>query len=92
MLCAACLHDVLGAAARDVLGAAAELVAVVGGSTLAKGWEQIREAGTRPPTGLERECRALDGTSALLRHPGAAHGVLRRLKAWREGAGASLAS
>ncbi|CAK0886540.1 unnamed protein product, partial [Prorocentrum cordatum] len=81
---------VLGGAARDVLGAAAELVAVVGGSTLAKGWQQRRDAGVRPPSDLERECRILDGASALIRHPGAAHDVLCRLKAWLATAEATL--
>ena len=70
----------MGVEAQRVLLSAVEAVHLLGGATLAQGWQGWRGRG--PPSHLVREVRQLDAAAAMLRHPGAADAVLRRLAAW----------
>lgn len=70
----------LGAKARELLGHAAEIVALMGQDTLAKGMAQYK--GCRMPGKLARDLRTIDGASALLRHPLGAGDIVERLRAW----------
>jgi hypothetical protein len=75
--------SVLGAEAQPLLLCAMEAVQQLGGATLAQGWQQWRGRGP-PPSHLVRDVRQLDAAAALLRHPGSADALLRRLEAWLE--------
>ena len=70
----------LGIEAQHVLLSAVEAVQLLGGATLAQGWQRWRGRGSPPH--LVRDVRQLDAAAALLRHPGAADAVRRRLAAW----------
>ena len=82
-------RQALGARAQQLLGAAAEVVALLGCPTLAAGLGKIRERGRRMPSALERDCRALDAASALLRHPCPCEveADVARLQDWLTGGG-----
>ena len=71
----------LAGRAQQLLGAAAELVALLGGRTLADGLRALRDRGRPVPAGLERSARALDAAGALLRHPREAERSLDGLRA-----------
>ncbi len=64
---------------------AVEAAQVLGGATVARGWQRWRSCG--PPPHLVRGVRQLDAAAAMLRHPDAADAVLRRLQTWLAAAG-----
>ena len=77
----------LGAHAQRLVGCGAELVAALGGSTLAKGLEKLRDQGRRPPPHLERAWRGIDTAASLLRHPGMGDDALDQARAWLSAGG-----
>ncbi|CAK0822282.1 unnamed protein product [Prorocentrum cordatum] len=72
----------LSSRAQRLLGIAAELVALTGEATLAKGLARLRDAGRWPPTHLERAWRELDAASRLLRHLGEGERALQEALCW----------
>ena len=75
-------HGLLEQEAQRVIIAAVEATHLLGGGTVAKGWQRWKKS--RPPLHLVRDVRQLDAASALLRHPGAAGDIVKDLMLWIE--------